>query len=148
MSTNDFALPPNTNPSRQGQVQLRASEIVRLGSQADVDDLLSSPPSKGYRVAAVLPKQELSAWALEALEDAGVLVVKVPSNLSEASIAAFLTAQLNEGASATAARMDAIDTSAPAAAVYGHDELHLSDEEEAEFLDAINHPVNQLGCHF
>jgi hypothetical protein len=69
------------------------------------------------------------------------------SESSEAIIAAYLTAQLNEGANATAARMAAIGISATAAAVYGQDELQLSDEEEAEFLEGINDPVNQLGGH-
>jgi len=153
-STMDFALLPNWNPSRQGQAQFRASEILRLWTQGNVHEVLSNlsrTRRKGYRVAAILPTQELSAGDYEALEDSGVLVVEVPSNLSESSeegIADYLTAQLNEGANATAARMAAIGTSDPSAAVSGQEELELSDEEEAEFLEFVNDPANQLGGHF
>lgn len=154
MPTMDFALMPNWEPSRQGQVQFRASEILRLWSQGDVHDILrnlNGTNRKGYRVAAILPTQELSAQDYEALEDSGVLVVEVPSNLSqasEASIADYLTAQLTEGANATAARMAAIGTADPSAAALGQDELQLSDEEETEFLEFVNDPANQLGGHF
>lgn len=155
-STMDFALLPNWDPPRQGQAQFHASEILRLWPQGHVRDMLShllGARQQGYRVATILPTQELSAEDYEALEDAGVLVVEVPEHLSqssEASIADYLTAQLNEGATVTAARMAAIGTSDPSATttVVAPDELQLSDEDEAEFLEFINDPANQLGGHF
>jgi hypothetical protein len=99
----------------------------------------------------MLPTQELTAEDYEALEDVGVLVLEVPSDLadaSEAEIANYLTTQLNEGFKATAARMAALGTTTPSATESGENELRFSEEEEAELLELVNHPANQLGGHF
>ena len=156
MSMMDFMRTPHSGPSRQGQVQFDASEILRLWGESDTHHLLRNlqrafAAHEGYKVAAILPTQELSAAEYELLEDSGVLVVEVPTDLaesSEAGIAAYLTAQLNDGAQATAARMAAIGTTDPSVTTDGQNEVQLSDEEEAEFLEFVNDPANQLGGHF
>ena len=151
MQTLDFALMPE--PSRQGLAQFHASEIFRLWSERlDVHQLvrrLQSQVASGYRVAAVLPSQELDAEDLAVLERSGVLVVEVPQSLSEASeekIATYLTSQLSEGYRWTAQRMAAMGTTDPASS--DSDELQLSEDEEQEFLEFVNDPANQIGGHF
>lgn len=150
MQTMDFALMPE--PSRQGLVQFDASEIFRLWSERlDIHRLvrkLQSPVASGYRVAAMLPSQELDAEELAALESSGVLVVEVPQSLSEASeekIAAYLTSQLSDGHRETAQRMAAMGTTDPGSP--DGDDLQLSGDEEADFLEFVNDPANQIGGH-
>ena len=157
MSTMEF-LTGHSESSRPGPVKFRASEILRLWSGKDKHhhDLLNKLRRTGggherYKVAAILPSQELSEEDYEALEDSDVLVIEVPQDLetsSESEIAAFLTAELTAGATATAKRMAAIGTTDPAVAALSEDELQLSDEEEAELLEFVNDPANQLGGHF
>lgn len=151
MPTMDFMVQPYWEPSRQGPVQFRASEVLRLWDNGDARRLLLQPSDDEhgqYRVAAVLPGQDLSPATYEALEDADILVVEVPEDLARSPadrIAAYLSAELNEGSKATSERMAALSA---VAAEPVHDELQLSEEEEAELLDFVNDPANQLGGHF
>ena len=153
MSSMDFALMPE--PSRQGLVQFDASEIVRLWGEQFLDvhrlaHKLQQTPSR-YRVAAILPSQELDDTAFAELERSGWLVVEVPESLTEASndrIAAYLTTQLSEGRQETLQRVAAMGTSDAATQVDDGQDLEMSDDAEAEFLEFVNDPANQLGGHF
>ena len=152
MPTLDFALAPE--PSRQQEVRFDASEIVRLWD-ADVDILRVGSSrllarASQYRVAAMLPTQELDAEAFSALESDGVLVVEVPQSFREASnerIAEYLTSQLSDGHRETTARMAALGTSDLGLDGDGTADLRMNTEEEADFLEFVNDPANQLGGH-
>ena len=98
----------------------------------------------------MLPNQELGAEAFSALESGGVLVVEVPQSFSEASnerIAEYLTSQLGDGQRETTARMAALGTSDPGHEDDGEADLRMNTDEEAEFLEFVNDPANQLGGH-
>jgi len=153
MPTTSFPLTPNPEPSRQAQLRVRASDVFRLwpGDAArEVLSNLSGGARKANRVAVVLAQQELSAEEYEALEDAGVLVVEVPSTLaqsSDASIADYLTCQLNDGTNATAARMTAIGN-VDRSPLERDDELLRAVDDEGKLLSFVNDPANQQGGHF
>ena len=152
MPTTSFPLTPNPEPSRQAQLRVRASDVFRLwpGDAArEVLNKLSGGAPKANRVAVVLPQQELSAEDYEALEDAGVLVVEVPAKLaqsSDASIADYLTGQLNAGTNATVSRMTAIGIVDPSP-VEREDALLRAVDDEGTLLEFVNDPANQQGGH-
>lgn len=93
------------------------------------------------------------------LEDAGLLAVEVPADMREASqaeIAAYLTQQLKCGERATLPRMNVADSDSQNAQFeFGVDDSlddfevkPMTQEEEKQFLDFVNDPVNQIGGRF
>lgn len=144
--------PSGSEPRREGSVSFDASEILPLWKQqGDWHRLLHQERQEGYRVAAVLPNQELTAEDYDSLGDAGMLVIEVPAEMeskSKQDIASFLTTQLTEGEQATAAGMSALGVSDARTAGVDGMAVEMTDEEEAEFLDFLNDPANQLGGHF
>ena len=87
----------------------------------------------------------------DALEAAGLLVVEVPAALERESpsrIADYLNAQLAVGARATTERMAGLAACGPAPAPEESPAPELSDDEEADLLEFMNDPANQLGGPF
>jgi hypothetical protein len=130
---------------------VRASEVVLLWAHpGELAKLKQQHPSRSsaVRIAAVRPGQVLAFQDLEELEDAGVLVVQVPSSVpseSNAEVAKYLTGQLRAGTKATQDRMVALGTCEPATAAAGQRDLTQTKKAEAQLLELINDPVNQLG---
>lgn len=130
---------------------VRASDVVLLWADPDaLAKLKQRDRSKrtAVQIAAMRPEQALSLNDLETLEDAGVLVVQVPSSVpsdSNADVAKYLTRQLCAGTKATKDRMVAVGACEATTDATAPSDLAPAKKGEAQLLKLINDPTNQLG---
>lgn len=152
MNSLRYELPPTV--SAEPSSGFKASDIVRLRNEAEDVPRLMLEGSEGladvdYKVAVVLPGEKLSLDSYAALERTGYFVLEVPAEIADSpsnKIAEYLNGELQSGVVHTAERMEALQrTRYEPEPVDTGDDLNLSKEEEAEFLDFINDPANHSG---